>query len=99
MMTINRTHITRIYNELQSGESGMAHLRAVYDHFFYSYAWPGGYPMAYIDDRCNWYCPDCAKKVYIMEGIELTADIYWEGPTVHCEECNCEIESAYGEVD
>ncbi len=29
----------------------------------------------------------------------MDADVYWEGPTLHCANCNAELESAYGDPD
>lgn len=71
---------------------------------FPAYAWLGGYPLIYFDLGGNILCADCATKQYEMETwgescmpILIGYDVYWEGPTLRCEECNVDIESAYGE--
>jgi hypothetical protein len=61
-----------------------------------SYAWPGGYPIIYLDKDNNTLCPECANKV-IDEIVEW--DIYYEGPDMPCEECGVMIKSAYGDPD
>jgi len=69
-----------------------------------SYAWPGGYPVYYLDrDNCC-LCPDCAR---ICDGDEHKGQctettefgVHYEGEPITCEECNREIESAYGVPD
>jgi hypothetical protein len=73
-----------------------------------SWAWPGGYTIAYhlADGGC--VCPACANG---RKGSEASvahddkqwrivgAGVYWEGPTMHCDHCNAEIESSYGDPD
>ena len=61
-----------------------------------AYAWPGGYPIFYLDRDNSTLCPDCANAD--ESGAEAW-DTYLEGPTIHCDECNAEIESAYGDPD
>ena len=61
-----------------------------------SYAWPGGYQIIYLDkDNCA-LCPACANADL---GSVKSWEIYYEGPTTPCDECNCMIESAYGDPD
>jgi hypothetical protein len=59
-----------------------------------AYAWPGGYPVFYLDGENCVLCPKCANK-------EATAPtvygVNWEDPQLFCEECNECIESAYAE--
>jgi hypothetical protein len=65
-----------------------------------AYAWPGGYPVVYIDKEGNDLCPNCANTLRHDEySPPIAGDVYWEGPVIHCEECNREIESAYGDPD
>lgn len=66
-----------------------------------SYAWPGGYPIIYGDRDNNTLCPACANKLRHDEygGRPLWYDVHWEGPALHCDECNAVIESAYGDPD
>jgi len=73
-----------------------------------SYAWPGGYPLVYVDEYNNELCPDCANDFVRELANETDPDerdmvtrvtewyIYHEGPSMCCDECNAEIESAYG---
>jgi hypothetical protein len=75
------------------------------------WAWPGGYPITYICADGGTVCPECAQKyldkaanlqeddfLYKWE-VVIGGDIYHEGPTIQCEECNTLIESAYGDPD
>jgi len=71
-----------------------------------SYAWPGGYPIFYLD-RCNTVmCPKCA--IAFEEGTAAkdypylapaAAGVHWEGAPIQCNDCGGEIESAYGEIE
>jgi Fe2+ or Zn2+ uptake regulation protein len=61
-----------------------------------SYAFPGGYPLFYVDVENNVLCPDCANKEdYSAEVIAY--DINYENPDLYCDDCGKTIESAYGE--
>lgn len=67
-----------------------------------AYAWPGGYPIIYLDrDNCV-LCPECANK-YLNDELEnfrpVAADIHYEGLPEICEQCSALIESAYGDPD
>jgi len=61
---------------------------------------PGGYPVMYMTDFGNLLCATCATETMqdeyetIMDGL-----IYYEGDSLFCDECNAEIESAYGVLD
>lgn len=58
------------------------------------WAWPGGYPIYYLDNSYGVICPACANK----EKSSLRgAEINWEAPLLYCEDCNTRIESAYAE--
>lgn len=65
-------------------------------------AWPGGYPIIYVDGQGSLICADCATKSLDdkdeVEGFKPEAfDIYYEGPALNCDQCNTVIESAYGD--
>ena len=64
-----------------------------------AYAWPGGYPIVYLDQSCDTLCPDCANADEIKNDQfkPETWFPHYEGPSVQCVECNADIESAYGE--
>ena len=58
----------------------------------------GGYGITYLDERDNVLCSECASKVH-EDGEKVTPFIHWEGDSLHCEDCNVEIESEYGNPD
>lgn len=62
-----------------------------------SWAWPGGYPIYYLDKENNCLCPDCANRDVDQSQDVIAADINWEDQTLHCDDCSKQIESAYGE--
>jgi hypothetical protein len=108
-----------------------------------AYAWPGGYPVFYLDRNNDVLCPKCAQAILeavradallVALGAELgqdefdedgfcvgpdpvlsamrdaigwestrdvpiVYDAHWEGAPLTCEECQAEIESAYGDPD
>lgn len=68
-----------------------------------AFAWPGGYPIYYLDKSCSVMCADCATKALDSEYGDgfapVASDIHWEGDSLICEDCNKEIESAYGNPD
>ena len=98
-MKINKAEMKLRVDTAITGKEGIAHVHKVYDETFSPYAWPGGYTIIFLDVENNLYCADCAKKAYIMEGIELIAGTYDEGPDMHCDECNAILESSYGDPD
>lgn len=65
------------------------------------YAWPGGYPLVYLDQFNDVYCPHCAAGIIDTpegEYREIRCGfVYYEGPDMYCTECNEVIESAYGD--
>ena len=61
-----------------------------------NFAEPGGYPIIYVDEESCVLCADCASKENAYSTEVIAYDILWEGWPVHCEDCNKEIESAYG---
>lgn len=67
-----------------------------------AFAWPGGYPIFYLDGDNSTLCPDCANKADQdpdeFENFKPVAgDVYYEGPDLFCDQCNAVIESAYGD--
>jgi len=58
-----------------------------------AYAFPGGYPIFYLDDTNNVLCANCASQ---EEKIPI-GGINWES-LCYCDECGEEIGSAYGEI-
>ena len=69
-----------------------------------AYAFPGGYPIFYTDSDNSILCPDCANSSDSdpdeIDSFKPTdAGIHWEGSPLCCEQCNKEIESAYGELE
>lgn len=57
------------------------------------FAYPGGYPIYYVGSFDVVLCPKCASKV--PEEVRAH-DIHWEGESMNCDNCDAEIESAYG---
>lgn len=82
---------------------------------FPPYAWPGGTPIVYATKDGSALCHRCANReasrwaedqkdsdeVGWMAGHpdSLTAHGHEEGPPIHCDGCNAEIESAYGDPE
>lgn len=64
-----------------------------------SYAWPGGYPVYYIDSNDWVLCPDCANQNDEKgNGSKLSCyGINWEDNELYCDDCGTRIESAYME--
>jgi len=67
-----------------------------------AYAWPGGYPLMYLDRDNSTLCADCATKAMddpdeVPQFKPRSCDVYYEGPTMQCDQCNADIESAYGD--
>lgn len=67
-----------------------------------AYAWPGGYPLFYLDGENSTLCPKCATASLsddIPSFRAVDVGIHYEGPAISCDQCNAEIESAYGDPD
>jgi hypothetical protein len=74
-----------------------------------AYAWPGGYPMAYLCADGGTLCPDCANGRNGSEASTapdaapdwrlIDGSVYWEGPPLTCDHCQAAIPSAYGDHD
>jgi hypothetical protein len=60
------------------------------------YSSVGGYTIGYYSDSGDMFCAECAAD---PDNEVSEIDSYMEGPTVHCDGCNAEIESAYGDPD
>ncbi len=59
----------------------------------------GGYPVLYFT-ACIEICADCANKDESQISDLVTGcEVYYEGPTIQCEDCGKDIESAYGDPD
>ena len=74
-----------------------------------TYAFPGGYPILYLDRQDGVMCPSCANKAeadareekeeaseftMYADAVPVTAGINYETPT-SCDECGGDIEAAY----
>ena len=75
-----------------------------------AYAWPGGYPLAYLCSDGGTLCPACVNREIdniddstrrkLRDGWQLAGiDVHWEGPALTCDHCGKDIESAYGECE
>jgi len=65
-----------------------------------SYAWPGGYPMYYLDGENSVLCPVCAEKSNddaIPQFRPVAYGVNWEDANMFCDSCCKRIESAYAE--
>lgn len=65
------------------------------------YAWPGGYPVFYLDGENSVLCHDCAVKSDSEDEIPqfkpVASDINYEDASLYCDQCSQRIESAYAE--
>lgn len=69
------------------------------------WAWPGGYPIFYITADDGVLCSKCANNNITLtsdrDGDDqwriVAADINYEDTSLHCDNCNELVESAYGE--
>jgi hypothetical protein len=67
-----------------------------------AYAWPGGYPIYYLDANFCVLCPACATDSLDDQWLDHQPrylDINWEDAHLYCEQCENRIESAYAEED
>lgn len=85
-------------------------LRDVRDFIRQPYAWPGMYPKILIMRDGGLLCAKCVGSNYRLisestrhrlgDGWEASGiDLFMEGPSLPCDHCNDEIESAYGDPD
>jgi hypothetical protein len=71
-----------------------------------AFAWPGGYPVYYLAADNGVMCPKCANSADCRNAEPddkqwriVAGDVHWEGEPLACENCNAEIESAYGDPE
>ena len=65
-----------------------------------SYAWPGGYPIIYVDtDNGDVFCGKHVWPIIVREDAPMVRDIYYEGADEWCAEGSHAIPSAYGDPD
>lgn len=64
-----------------------------------AYAWPGGYTLMYHTRDGLTVCADCANREVDDGQAVVGQDVYWEGPTMSCDDCGVAIESSYGDPD
>jgi len=76
-------------NELQRDDNGK----------LISFAWPGGYPVFYLDKENSVLCPDCANRDVDQSQEVIAADVNWEDSALYCDDCSKRIESAYNEPE
>jgi len=65
-----------------------------------SFAWPGGYPLFYLDRKDNVLCPKCsneAKDPDWPDDHPVAYAVNWEDPSLFCDACSDRIESAYAD--
>jgi hypothetical protein len=58
-----------------------------------AYAWPGGYPVLYLDNLNDTLCAECASKT----SDTAACFVHYEGPAEECAECGDLVASAYGD--
>ena len=63
-----------------------------------SYAFPGGYPIFYLDQDDSCLCSECAQKdkddsYYVIKEYEINE----ENEELFCDECSKHIDSAWGD--
>lgn len=60
----------------------------------------GSYPIIYLTHNQSAICPDCANKpVSEYDDPAVSADVYWEGPDMECDDCGRPMPSAYGDPE
>lgn len=64
-----------------------------------SHAFPGGYPLFYVNNHNDILCPDCANGHAEYDETIVNYDVHLEGDSLYCDHCGREIESAYGNPD
>ena len=62
-----------------------------------AFAFPGGYPLYYLDEEGNTLCPECARKNDEYTSPLAAYGVNYEDPKLHCDDCSRRIESAYAE--
>ena len=64
-----------------------------------AYAFPGGYPLFYLDKENNVLCQKCANENDEFAAPLVAADINYENAQLYCDQCSKRIESAYADDD
>jgi hypothetical protein len=64
-----------------------------------AYAWPGGYPLYYLDTKDTILCPDCANDNDQFTEPIAASDINWEDIGLNCDHCGKHIDCAYGDEE
>jgi hypothetical protein len=66
-----------------------------------AFAWPGGYPILYLDGDNEVLCADCANASENEDSFPRERPVghfvHYEGPDEYCAQCNKAVPSAYGE--
>ncbi len=62
-----------------------------------AYAFPGGYPLFYLDKENNVLCQRCANENDEFSAPLVAADINYEDAQLYCDQCSKRIESAYAD--
>jgi len=60
-----------------------------------AYAWPGGYPLFYLNNHNDVLCPNCANNHEDFDETIVAYDVNWEDATLYCDHCNEYIDPAY----
>lgn len=99
-----RYGVISIHEVTQPNETLQKYMRD--DGIVWSHAWPGGYPIYYITADCGTLCPDCVNKNLKLlndkndkQWYVVGAECNYENDSLYCDNCNKQIESAYGEPD
>ncbi len=64
-----------------------------------AHAWPGGYTLIYFTRDGETVCAKCANREVDESQAVIGQDVYWEGATMQCGDCNADIESSYGDPE
>lgn len=67
-----------------------------------AFAFPGGYPLFYLDSTGATLCPACAVRALADSDASrrpADADVNYENDALTCDDCSTRIESAYGTPD
>lgn len=62
-----------------------------------TFAWPGGYPIVYLDKANNTLCPACANKNDEFSEPLTAFYLNYEDNDCFCDHCGDQIESAYAD--
>ena len=112
MATPTPKHVLRdehggLFYETRDSAEDMIKHGCTFSHLEWpSWAWPGGYPIAYYTRDGGFLCPKCAN-----ENLNLTLDkdydqwcieaqeINYEDNDLQCDNCYANIPAAYGDDD